>query len=402
MKKYFFYFLFLFSFINSIFAIELDIYSKNAILYNLDENTILYEKNSEEQIAIASMTKIATAIVAIENIADLDDEVTLVASDFYGLAEANASVANFYVGQKLTYRDLLYGLLHPSGADAAQALTRLVAGNKEDFVKLMNELAARLGLENTNFENETGLDEEGHLSSVSDVAKLMMYALQNEDFYEIITNPVYRTSDNYITLRSSVSNYINRYNYDMDYLLGGKTGTTKDAGRCLASIAYSNGTNYLLVTARAGTNGEPENVLDAKNIYSYFIDNFANTNYIAKDDELITIKTKYSDTLEVTFKAEENYSKYLTKDFAKEDLEINYEGIQIITPDMKENSKLGTVEIIYEDELLTTIDIILEEEIPFSLIAFIKVHKMPFAIGAFGIIILLAFIIIRKKRKRRK
>ncbi|MDE6477058.1 MAG: hypothetical protein K2L48_02580, partial [Mycoplasmoidaceae bacterium] len=182
-------------------AVEFDLNSKNAILYNLDENEILYEKDSKEKIAIASMTKIMTAIVAIENTDNLDETVILTWTDFSGLVEANASVAGFRFGQKVTYRDLLYGLLLPSGADAAQALTRAIAGGRSNFVQMMNEKAKELNLENTYFMNEIGLDEEGHYSTVEEVAKLFQYALKNETFKEIVTTPSYTISDNSLTCR---------------------------------------------------------------------------------------------------------------------------------------------------------------------------------------------------------
>ena len=166
--------------VSNVKAVDFNIHSKNAILYNLDENTILYEKASQEKVSIASMTKIMTAIVAMEHINDLDEKITLTNEDFYGLEEANASVAGFEVGQRVTYRDLLYGLLLPSGADAAQALTRNVAGGRVNFINLMNEKAMDLGLKNTHFVNETGLDEEEHYSTVEEVAIIFQYALRNE------------------------------------------------------------------------------------------------------------------------------------------------------------------------------------------------------------------------------
>ena len=129
MKKIVFAVILIFS-VFSVKAIEFDLKSTNAILYNLDEDTILYEKNSDERVAIASLTKIMTAIVSVENIDSLDEKVTLVNKDFDTLVENNASVAGFKVNEEVTYEDLLYGLLLPSGADAAQALTRLIAGNE--------------------------------------------------------------------------------------------------------------------------------------------------------------------------------------------------------------------------------------------------------------------------------
>ena len=120
-------------------AIELNISSKNAILYNLDTNEIIYQKNANQKVSIASLTKIMTAIITIENIDDLNQRVILTKDDFKGLAEANAVTAGFTIGSTVTYKDLLYGLLLPSGADAAKALARNVAGTEEKFIQKMNE-----------------------------------------------------------------------------------------------------------------------------------------------------------------------------------------------------------------------------------------------------------------------
>ena len=141
-------------------AIELDISSKNAILYNIDNNEILYEKNSNDKVQIASLTKIMTALVSIENIEDLDKQIIINNSDFKNVQKYNLVTAGFTVGEVVTYKDLLYGLLLPSGADAAKALARNIAGSEEEFIILMNKKVQDLNLKNTNFSNVIGLDDE--------------------------------------------------------------------------------------------------------------------------------------------------------------------------------------------------------------------------------------------------
>ena len=185
--------LFIMFFTINVESIEFNLNSNHAILYNLNDGTVLYEKNSKDRTSIASMTKIMTAIVAIENINNLDEKVKLTYDDFRGLVEANASVAGFRSGEEVTYRDLLYGLMLPSGADAAQALTRLVAGNIDNYMNMMNQKAVELGLLNTHFVNPTGLDVENHYSTVEDVATLFQYAIKNETFLEIIKTKNYTT-----------------------------------------------------------------------------------------------------------------------------------------------------------------------------------------------------------------
>ncbi len=384
-------------------AVELDLNSKNAILYNLDENKVLYEKDSKEKIAIASMTKIMTAIVAIEHIDNLDEKLILTWADFSGLVEANASVAGFRFGQTVTYRDLLYGLLLPSGADAAQALTRTVAGGKGRFVEMMNEKAKELNLENTHFTNETGLDEEGHYSTVEEVAQLFQYALKNETFKEIITTSSYTTSDNSMTVHSTISKNKKRYGIDLDYVQGGKTGTTWNAGLCLASIATANDVHYMLVTARAPYNEGPKNLYDAKTAYEYFINNYKNQLVVEQGEKILTLDTLYTKEDSVTFYAEDSHQKYLPNEFKKDDLKYEYDGEKIITSKMKPGTKLGKMTVKYQEEVLYEHDIILKEQLSFDLIKYLKAH-IEIVIGGIVVVLLLLIlllILIRKRMKRK-
>lgn len=385
--------------LSNVYAVELKTNSENIILYNLDEHKILYEKNAEEQISIASMTKIMTAIVALEQIDDLDEKVILTTSDFQGLEEANASVAGFKIGQKVTYRDLLYGLLLPSGADAAQALTRNIAGSQKKFVKLMNEKAEELKLKHTHFMNETGLDEENHYSTVKEVATIFEYALKNKDFKEIITSSSYMMSDQSFSVYSTIFRNQKRYNLGLDYLEGGKTGTTFDAGLCLASIAKKDGISYMLITARAPYDKGPMNFYDATTIYEYFMEHYGNKTIIEKGQPLLELKTKYSKQKQIIWKSDKQIQKYLSNDFSLKDIKKQYSGEEMITPNMKVGTKLGTLTITYRGETIHEQNIILEEKIPFSLFEYLKVH---IEIVIISIIMAILFIFTHHKKKRSK
>ena len=285
----------------NIYSLDFELYSKNVILYNIRENKVMYEENSNDKTSIASLTKITTAIVALENIKDLDQKVKLTQEDFKGLRESNASVAGFRVGQEVTYRDLLYGLLLPSGADAAQALTRNIAGSNEEFVKLMNDKAKELKLENTHYVNPTGLDDENHYSTVKDVLTVFKYALKNEEFKKMISTKRYTISDGSITLKSTFkkAQFLN-----IDYIKGGKTGTTGDAGLCLATLANYDDSDFILVTTGAPyIRGSFNNFLDHKEIYEYVRDNFDYKNVVDTNDVLVTLNTKYLKEDTIDFKS---------------------------------------------------------------------------------------------------
>ena len=151
----------------------LDLSSRHVVLYNMNEDKIIYELEKDEKTSIASLTKIMTTLVAIENIDNYNETVTLYDSMFTGLAEANAAVIGLKSGQIVTYNDLLYGMFIASGADATRAIAISISGLESSFVELMNKKAKELGMNNTNFVNTTGLDKDNQYSTVNDVAILL-------------------------------------------------------------------------------------------------------------------------------------------------------------------------------------------------------------------------------------
>lgn len=376
----------------SIKALELDINSNNAILYNTKEDKVVYEKNSTEKVSIASLTKITTAIVAIEHIKDLDEKVTITKDDFKGLYEANAALAGFRVGQEVTYKDLLYGLMLPSGAEAARSLERTVAGSEDKFIKLMNDKAKELKLENTHYTNPTGLDDDNHYSTAKDVLTVFKYALKNDTFREIVTTSKYTTSDKSITFRSTLS----RVNLSMDYIKGGKTGTTGNAGLCLATLANYDDTDFILVTTNAPQGAGFKQFLDHKEIYEYVRDNYDYQEVVNKKDVLVTLPTKYLKEDKINFTSDKNIKMYLEKTFNKKDLKYKYSGEKIITHKMKKGDKIGKVDIYYDDEKLTSVNIVLKEKPRLSIIKYLWGHKL--IVGLFLIIIIFA----SSKKKKRK
>ena len=397
--------LFIICFCINVNALEFDLNSNHAILYNLNDSSILYEKNSTDKTSIASLTKIMTGIVAIENIDNLDEKVKLTNDDFKGLREANLVTAGFKVGEEVTYRDLLYGLMLSSGADAAQALTRLVAGSIDNYISLMNQKAVDLGLKNTHFINPTGLDAEGHYSTVEDIGILFQYAIKNEEFLNIIKTKKYTISNGRITLTSTIERAKQRYGLNMDYILGGKTGTTGDAGYCLATIANYNGVDYMLVTAKTNfPSTQPLNYQDAKTVYEYFMNNYGYHNVLAKGDKLVSINTLYAKKDKIDFYSNQELEMYLENTYDKDKLIYKYTGINEIPYDMEIGTKLGKVELYNGDTLLTTVEIDLEEKLEFDLIKFLSINRV--AVISILVIILLVIIslvcIIKKINKKKK
>ena len=241
----------------------LEINSENIVLYNMNEDIILYEENSDEKVKIASLTKIMTTIIALENINNTKEEILMPNGAFYNIDGYVMSGIQPY--EKITYEDLLYGTMLPSAADCANALAIKISGNIDAFVELMNQKAQELNMINTHFSNPIGIDDDNY-STVKDIATLLKYALKNETFYKIFTTKYYKTTNN-ITFESTLIEKSQPYNIDISTILGSKTGFTDDAGNCLASIAKINNVKYLLITTNASID-KSYHIMDAVNICS--------------------------------------------------------------------------------------------------------------------------------------
>lgn len=253
-----------------------NLYSPYAILIDLANHAILMQKRSTARIYPASLTKIMCAIVAIENLPDLREPVKLPEVIFRELWSEDATMAGFLPGECVPVIDLLYGALLPSGAECCLGLARRIAGSEQGFVKLMNEKAVALGLNDTHFANVTGLHHPSHFSTVRDLADLLCYALQNEIFRKVFTAVRHSTASTNkhpggITFYSTMFKKIGDPRFKDGVILGGKTGFTAEAGLCLASLAEYGGKEYVLVTAGAKGNRltEQYNIRDALMVYSH-------------------------------------------------------------------------------------------------------------------------------------
>lgn len=221
-------------------------HAQAAALIDVTSGRILYSKQGDERLRIASLTKIMTAIVAIEH-GKLDDRVKVSKNAF---AKEGSSLF-LKLGEEMTLENLLYGLMLRSGNDAATAIAEHVGGTEEGFVMLMNEKAMELGLTNSHFMNPHGLDHDEHYSSANDVAKLTAYALTNPIFSEIVKTPTKKAPNpnEAWDYKWDNKNKMLRFYEGAD---GVKTGYTKKAFRCLVSSATRNGQQIAAVTLNDG------------------------------------------------------------------------------------------------------------------------------------------------------
>lgn len=394
MKKVLLFIVCLFLSITSINALDLDFYSKNIILYNYDRDEVIYEEKADEVVSIASMTKIMTSLVLIENIDNLDKKVVLEDKHFAGLKEAYASLAGFRLGQTVTYRDLLSGILIPSGADAVQTLAIEVFGSNEILVEKMNEKARELNLQSTHFANPFGLDDDEHYSTVREVSIILKEALKNDLFKEIYTTRKYLTSDLSITFYSTIVEPLNMLNQSAPFIKGSKTGFTGKAGRCLSSLAYDeeNDIYYLMITTGAKERVEP--VLDAINTYEYIFDNYSNHIVFKQGDIAKEVSTTFAKEKKVNLMISEDIIIFHENDsYDESKLTYTYNVPNRITKILKDGSKVGTLTVFYDGNEVKTIDLVLDGDMHFSIVRLI--FKVFIPLGILMIICILIF----KERK---
>ncbi len=287
----------------------IDTSARSAILMDIDSNRILYEKNIHEIRSVASISKIMTAVIAIES-GKLDDIVTIGNE----IDSAYGSGIYIKVGEKLTLRDLLYGLMLRSGNDAALAIAKYVGGSIENFVTMMNDKAKKLKMNNTTFNNPSGLDQEkGNYSTAYDMAILTSYAMKLND-YKIITG----TKKYTLTTNKNTYSWINKNKLltIYKYTTGGKTGFTEIAKRTLVTTACKDNLNLVVVTLNDGNDWQ-----DHQNLFEYGFNNFTNIKILEKG-KLNIYNEKYYNDYELYIKNDYNY---LLENSEKSSLLMKYE-----------------------------------------------------------------------------
>lgn len=253
-----------------------DVTCEYAVLIDKAENKIIAQKNYQERINPASMTKVLTILVAAENVEKLDDmcTVTIETTDYCYVNDC--SNVGYQVGEQVTVKELFYGTILPSGADAALTLAEYVAGSHEEFVKMMNTKLKELGLnKTTHFTNCVGLYDEKHYSTAYDMAIILEAAMDNEFCREVLTTHIYSTEP---TTQhpdgQTLSNLFLRRVEDQELgnvtVLGAKTGFVAQAGNCCVSSASTpDGKEYYLCTAKSS--GAWPCIYDHAKIYEHFV-----------------------------------------------------------------------------------------------------------------------------------
>ncbi len=255
-------------------ASALEVSAKAAVVICGDTGEVIYSKNAEQRLPMASTTKIMTGLLLCEY-GNLDREITVTDE----MVRVEGSSMGLLAGDRVTLHDLLYGLMLASGNDAANTIAIVMAGSTQDFAVLMNNKAKEIGLKNTSFVTPSGLDDENHYTTAYDLALLTKYALNNADFAAAVSSKSAVLNYGNPPYRRTLTNH-NKLLKSFDGCVGVKTGFTKKSGRCLVSAARRDGKLVIAVTLNA-----PNDWQDHKNMLEYGLSKIIQTEISPKQAE---------------------------------------------------------------------------------------------------------------------
>lgn len=413
---------------NSLMETESDI----VLLVNTDSETVILDKNASKRTAPASLTKIVTCMLVLENCPDLSVPVTCKRESLNGLYAQNAATAGILPGEALTIKDLLYCLMLPSAADAANILADYVGNGIDNFVVMMNDFVAELGCKDTKFVNAHGLDANpNNYTTANDLYKITKYALGNSTFKEITSTLRYDVAP---TDKYPHTRYLHNTNKIMnagirDYyhsaVTGVKTGTTNAAGRCVITTASQDGYNYMLIVMGApqydiDDDGVEENVAftESKKIYNWAFDNIELTKITNTTDVITVVDVNYNSKVDhVRLLPAEELSALVPVGTESGSLAVRPiadETPESINAPVKKGQVVGKAEVLYGDVVIATVDLVAGEDIDLNVFLLIfgviknlfstTIFKILFAILAVLFVIYI-LLIIRKNRiiaKRKK
>ena len=342
----------------------------NVLVGNTETGELLYGKNIDEKIYPASLTKLMTAILVVEN-CELD-EIATVSENAVKSVPSGYVNANLQVGEELTIEDLLYVMLIPSANDAANVLAEYVGGNIESFATMMNTKAKEIGCTNTNFTNPSGLHQEEHTTTARDLLLIANEAYKKEIIRKIIRVTNYSlpqtnmysgnqrvfTSTNYLILPNLTKFYT-------ESCVGGKTGYTEYAKNCVVEYARKDDIPLTIIVLGANAKVKGQKFLDAKEMVEYIFQNYNINQIVKKDDIYETIKikkaTKKTEMLKVKYKDDISILVKKGQIVSNKEVEYNNTEAPIKAGDIVGNIKYNyngkeySVELIAESDVETSI-----------------------------------------------
>jgi len=355
--------------ISTCFAENINLNCSSAILIDAKSGNILYEHNAYEKSYPASTTKVLTALIALSQETDYSKEVIPSHYAVYSVP-AGSSIAYFSEDEKLTFEQVLYGLMLPSGNDAANILAEHISGSIENFADLMNKKAIELGAKNTHFINPNGLHDENHYTTAYDLSLFAKEAMKIEKFREIVstyhyvmpsTNRSNEDRDFYNTNKLITPNG----EYFYEYATGIKTGYTSVAKNCLISSAEKNGVELICVVLGGlnTSNNKSAVYTDTINLLNYGFDQYKSCNILNKETVINNLSIKHAkDKIPLTVVNESAIDTVILKDTTpvfEEAISYDYE---LIAP-IKKGDIVGTISYYQDDSCVGSSNLIADNDI---------------------------------------
>ncbi len=314
----------------------LSVSAKAAVLINGENGEIIFSKNADTKLSMASTTKIMTALLLCEH-GNLQKEVTVTPE----MVRVEGSSMGLLAGDKVTLHDLLYGLMLSSGNDAANVIAFTLGGSLKGFVKMMNKKARELELTSTHFETPSGLDGESHYTTAYELAMLTSYAMQNKDFKAAVGSSIATLNYGNPPYRRTLTNH-NKLLKTYDGAIGVKTGFTKKSGRCLVSAAERDGKYLIAVTLNA-----PSDWQDHKLMLDYGFSVIKQTHFLPQSDSYnIPVINGKNDSLSVKIEA------LTVNSLDTEDIRCDIYLPEFLYAPIKKGEKVGKAVYTQGDKLL--------------------------------------------------
>ena len=355
---------------------DLNLFCTNAALLDANHGDLLYDMNANERAYPASITKVMTALLVVEAISygqlSPDTVVTVSSSAVQGIPSEYVTGA-FKAGEEISIENLLYCMLLESDCDASNILAEAVDGTVPDFVAHMNRKAGELDCQGTHFTNTYGLHDEDHYSTAYDLALIMEAALEYDLFRDVIKTPSYRvpatnlSGERYFFNKNALISNLYYEGYVYDKCIGGKTGTTDDAGRCLVAAAEDGDELLISVVLGSGPMQVPGDeklkqgqFRESRRLLEYGFDNFHRVTITKDSEPVATVKVTMSRQAdEVNLKPQGSIVRTLPKSMDLDDIEtkIRLFAEEVEAP-VEAGAVMGTMTLSYNGELYGTLDLV--------------------------------------------
>ncbi len=346
----------------------LEITAKSAMLVSLDTDEVLFEKNADQKVYPASITKIMTTLLMLESDKYVPDaKIAMTEEALELISGTGSSVSLLEAGEEITQLDLVYMVLMSSYGDCSLLAAIYYGGSVDNFVNMMNTRALELGLTNTHYENPIGLHHEQNYTTARDTYILTKFALQNETFKKVCESTRHTVETSKANKRIlSTTNFLqdNTTSYYYQYAKGVKTGYTDEAGRCLVSTASYNNYNYVCLVFGCPAN-EKRHFAESADLYRWAFNNFEFKNVANTSNPIAEVQVDLSlDTDYVSLYVDKGFTSVLPKDADDSTISIVAKPTsQKVDAPIKKGQVLGTADIIYAENVIGTVNLISNEDV---------------------------------------